>query len=294
MKAQTILALILILSFVPNLNARPSVAWWQQQEEASDATRITAEEKQEVLAVAERFIRRMQKTNDLAPLIGEMFVSDYAERLRQEAINKSLLFLRKSVAEQASREELVRYQISLNNSGYLVGLLLADYEGSHATTDEEDDEGDFVNALPPDIHSLFKNEPVLSSLFEKEQAERSRPGGQIKQPDEDDNLYEPIRSVEQLRNLTATLEQASVLARQHLGGLSVKPSLLERHKGANEEENREAERDWMRPRAWALAREFFGYPEGARIFCANVLIYHMDLVRVDGKLKVLALYPNLD
>jgi hypothetical protein len=43
-----------------------------------------------------------------------------------------------------------------------------------------------------------------------------------------------------------------------------------------------------------LEREFYGYPQGTRIFCANVAIYHMDLIRVDGKLKVLALSLDVD
>jgi len=293
MKAQTILVLLLILCLALGSTARPLFA----QEEARDATQITVEEKQEVLEVAERFVRRMQETNDLAPLIGEMFVSDYAERLCQEATDKSLLFMKKNVVRQASWEELARYQIALNTSGYVVGLLIAEYEESHAKTDEGEDREDFANTLPPDILALFKNDSLLTSLFEKEQkaqAGKNKLGGQLIQTDQDGNLYEPIQSIEQLRNLTSTLEQAGILARKHLDALAVKPSHLKRHKGANEEENWEAERDWIRPRAWVLTREFFGYPEGTRIFCANVLIYHMDLVRVDGKLKVLALYPNMD
>jgi len=285
--------MVLLVTPPPPAIAQETVA----QNVGAEATKITAEEEQEVLAVAERFVRRMQETNDLAPLIGEMFVSDYAERLYQDAIDKSLLFMRKSVVRKASWEELARYQIALNNAGYVVGLLIADYQESHAMTGEAEGEEDFVNAFPPDILTLFRNDPVLTSLFEKEQKGqrgKNKPSWQANQSDEDDNLYEPIQSVEQLRNLTSTLEQASILARKHLAALAVKPSHLERHEGANEEENWEAERDWMRPRAWVLAKEFFGYPKDTRIFCANVLIYHMDLVRVGGKLKVLALYPNMD
>jgi hypothetical protein len=70
--------------------------------------------------------------------------------------------------------------------------------------------------------------------------------------------------------------------------------LLERHKGVNEEENWAAEHDLLKPRAWMLTEEFYGYPKGTRIICLNVLVYHMDLVRVDGKLKVLALYLDVD
>jgi len=293
MKARVLITklLIVLLATMNGAAARP-----MSVEDTGDAIKITAEEEREVLAAAERFVRRMEETHDLAPLIGEMFVSDYAVRLRQEAINEPLFLVNKGVAKQASREDLLRYQVALNNCLYVVGLLFAAYEASHPTPDdEEEDKEEFIKVLPPDVLDLFKNDPILASLFEEEQKDRARENQSAEQASKsgsDDG--EPIRSVEQLRSFTSTLERASALARKHLDASPSRISMLERHKGASEEENWEAERDWMRPRAWALAREFYGYPEGTRIFCANVLFYHMDLVRVDGKIKVLALYLNTD
>ncbi|HEY9402220.1 MAG TPA: hypothetical protein VIQ24_05980 [Pyrinomonadaceae bacterium] len=293
MKARVLITklLIVLLATMNGAAARPMSA-----QETGDAIKITAEEGREVLEVAERFVRRMEETYDLAPLIGEMFVSDYAERLRQEAINEPLFFVKKGVAEQAGREDLLRYQVALNNCLYVVGLLVAAYEASHPTPgDEGEDKEEFIKALPPDILNLFKNDPVLASLFEEEQKDRAREKQSAEQPSKSDSYdNEPIKSVEQLRSLTSTLEQANVLARKHLAASPSRISMLERHEGASEEEKREAERDWTRPRAWTLAKESYGYPQGTRIFCANVLIYHMDLIRVDGKMKVLALYLNID
>ena len=289
MKARVLITklLILLLATMNGAAARPVSA-----QDTGDAIKITAEEEREVLEVAERFVRRMEESYDLAPLIGEMFVSDYAERLRQEAINEPLFFVKKGVAEQAGREDLLRYQVALNNCLYVVGLLVATYEASHPEVEEGEE---FIRALPPDILNLFKNDPVLASLFEEEQKDRARENQSAEEAsksDSDDD--EPVKSVEQLRSLTSTLERANVLARKHLDASPSRISMLARHEGASEEENREAERDWTRPRAWVLGRESYGYPEGTRIFCANVMIYHMDLIRVDGKLKVLALYLNID
>jgi hypothetical protein len=293
MKARVLITklLIALLATMNGAVARPMPA-----QDAGEAIKITAEEEQEVLEVAGRFVRRMEETYDLAPLIGEMFVSDYAERLRREAINEPLFFVKKGVAEQAGREDLLRYQVALNNCLYVVGLLVAAYGASHPAADDEgEDEEDFIKALPPDVLDLFKNDPVLASLFEEEQKDRARENQSAEQAsksDSDDD--EPVRSVEQLRSFTSTLERASALARKHLEASPSGISMLARHEGASEEENREAERDWTRPRAWTLGRESYGYPEGTRILCANVLIYHMDLIRVDGKMKVLALYLNID
>ncbi|HYP00080.1 MAG TPA: hypothetical protein VER76_07805 [Pyrinomonadaceae bacterium] len=277
-----------------SLVARTSFA----AQEADGDTRLTAEEEQEAISFAERFVRRMQETNDLAPLVGEMFVADYAARLHREALNKSLFLMNKSVAQQASPEELARYFVALNNCGYVVGLVVARYEEPHATSDDGGEgEGKFFRADLTGILDVLKNDPILASLFgaeQKEGAGENRPGEGVNKPYADEDDDEPIRTVEQLRHVTSTLEKASVLARRHLDALAVKPSYLESHKGANEEENWAAERDRMKPRVWMLNEEFYGYPKETRFLCVNVLLYHMDLIRVDGKLKILALYPDMD
>lgn len=270
-------------------------------QEASDEAKITTEEEQEAREIAERFIRRMEETNDLAPLIEELFVADYAVRLQQEAFSKSLPLLSESAVEAASREDLVRYQLALNNSLYMATQLYLIYEISHPAKDAGPEWGTahYMRMLPPDIIELCKADPILRVLFEEEtpvradenapEASASDASGVI---DHDD---EPIRTVEQLRGFTSTLEKAVVLARRHLAASPFKTSLTELHRGANEEEHRTAERKKLRPRAWLmLNRDSYGYPTGTKIICLDVLVYHMDLIRVDGKLRVLALYPEMD
>jgi hypothetical protein len=270
-------------------------------QEAGDETKITTEEEQEACAFAERFLRRMLETNNLAPLLGEMFVQDYAVRLRQEASNKPLALLSKSAVEQTSGDELVRYQLAFNNSFYLASLLVLAYQTSHPEEEEEVEQEwgatYYKRLLPPDIIELGKNDAILRALFEEEtndSAEENPSGAPLENSDVIDHDDEPIRSVELLRGFTSTLEQAIVLARKHLAASLPKLTLLKRHKGANEEENWTAERKAFKPRAFVLNDEFYGYPKGTRIFCVNVAPFHMDLIRVDGKLKVLALYPDMD
>jgi hypothetical protein len=278
------------------INARATSA----AQETSDETKITAEEEQEAREVAERFIRRMQETHDLAPLLGEMFVPDYAARLRQEASNKPLALMSRSAAAQASREELVRYQLALNNSLYLASLIFLAYQTSHPAEDVDQEWGAayYKRMLPPDIIELCRHDPILKVLFEEEideGADENRPAASSpEKPDVIDHDDEPIRSVEQLRSFTSTLEQAITLARRHLAAAPRKLTWPERHKGANEEENWTAERRELKPRAWTLTQEFYGYPKGTRLFCVSVAVYHMDLIRVDGKLKVLALDLDTD
>ncbi|HEY0098135.1 MAG TPA: hypothetical protein VGB76_04180 [Pyrinomonadaceae bacterium] len=268
--------------------------------EANDVAKITAEEEREAREVAERFMRRMQETNDLTPLVGEMFVPDYAARLRQEASGARLPMLSKEAVAQASREELARYQQALNHSFYMGILLHLAYQNAHpekAVDEEARGLEYFKQVLPPDIVELCMNDPTLRVLLEEETnegAEADQPGAPVENADEEDDEPRPVRSVEQLRSFTSTMEQFIVLARKHLAASTRKQTFIERHKGANEEENWQAERKAVTASAWTLNREFYGYPKGTRIFCVHVLVYHMDLVRVDGRLKVLALYPDME
>jgi hypothetical protein len=269
-------------------------------QEVEDETKITKEETEEAHEVAGRFLRRLQETNDLTPLVGEMFVPDYAARLSQEATNKPLTLLSKSAVAQASREELARYDLALNNSLYLASLLLLAYQTAHPAEDDVDEWGAayYKRTLPPEIIELCKNDPILRVLFEEETNERGEENQSGASPSENSDVIdhddEPIRSREQLRSFTSTLEQIIVLARKHLAASPLKLTLVDRHKGASEEENWEAESKLWKPRAWTLTRESYGYPIGTRILCVNVAVYHMDLIRVDGRLKVLALYLDMD
>lgn len=268
-------------------------------QDAIQDEKIFAEEEMEAREVAELFIRRLQETNDLAPLVGEMFVPDYAARLRQEASNRPLALLSKGAVEGASREELARYDLALNNGLYLASLLFLAYQTSHPAEDVDQKWGAayYKQLLPPDIIELCKNDPILRVLFEEEtdeSAEEKQTGAPVENSNVIDHDDEPIHSVELLRSFTSTLEQAIVLARKHLAAAPRKLSIVERHKGAGEEENWKAESESWKPRAWTLNREFYGYPIGTRVICVNVLVYHMDLIRVDGRLKVLALYLDVD
>jgi hypothetical protein len=269
-------------------------------QDEGEQEKITAEEEKEARELAELLIRRLQETNDVAPLVCELFVPDYAARLKQDAAtNKSLVLLSQSAVEQASREELARYAVALNNSFYLAGLFALAYENSHTAEDVDQEWGAayYKQLLPPDIIELCKSDPILRVLFEEEtneSAEENQTGAPVEKPGVIDHDDEPIHSVELLRSFTSTLEQAIVLARKHLAASPLKLSSVAQHKGASEDESWRAERETFKPRAWTLNREFYGYPAGTRVICVNVLVYHMDLVRVDGKLKVLALYPDTD
>ncbi|MBA3322947.1 MAG: hypothetical protein H0T45_16075 [Pyrinomonadaceae bacterium] len=297
MKPRIILALLLILAVTATTLSRPLT----RQDETE---KITPEEEREAIEFGERFARQLHSVNNLAPLMAEMFVSDYAERLQQQAVTHSITLLGRRAAQQASRDEIKRYYLALNNGVFLGGLLDISHEFSQLKEDDEDD-GDLrlAKMLSPELLRLFESDPILAALLEDERRpdapsaeEPKEQESRTVQPNaeagEDEGI---IQSVEQLRSFTVTLEQSALLMRKQLATLPIRPALWERHeKGANEAVNMEKEREWMNPRLANLRDDFYGYPRETRVICLNVLTYHIDLVKVDGRFKILALEFNFD
>lgn len=297
MKPRIILALMLILAVTATALSRPLT----RQDETE---KITPEEESEAIEIGERFARRLHEASNLAPLMAEMFVSDYAERLQQQAVTHSITLLGRRTAQQASRDEIKRYYLALNNGIFLGGLLCMSYEFSQPKEDDED-EGDsnLADLLSPELLRLFESDPILAALLEEERRQDAPSVEEAKesqsptvQPNAEAEEEEGIiQSVEQLRSFTITLEQAVLLMRKQLATLPTRPALWERHeKGANEAINMEKEREWMDPRLANRRDDFYGYPRETRVICLNVLTYHMDLVKVDDRLKILALEFHFD
>ena len=60
------------------------------------------------------------------------------------------------------------------------------------------------------------------------------------------------------------------------------------------EPEREPDSDRANARATVLTRADFGCPKGTRLICLKVLLFHMDLIRVDGQLKILHVHTDVD
>jgi hypothetical protein len=294
-------ALLLIFSFAA---ARP-VARARSAQDDKEPARLTPEEEKDAGVLAADFEKRISETNDIKPLIDEMFVADFAERLRVTEAPGDFIFIpvRDDVEKRLDRGDLLRaYAASMNffflmSRLYVVALDARTRDG-RCKVDEEDEAGcepTFSEIFPPPVMEVLERNPLLTGLAaELEKEESPNDGSQGPQDNHDERTVE---NVEQFHSLVATLEEAGDKMREQLKN---SPSLSSTHEmlvdlrakrvkaAENDEDSRE---DGVRPRLTILTKEFFGYPPGTRLICvSSVLPFHLDLVRVGGQLKVAAAY----
>ncbi|MDQ3908770.1 MAG: hypothetical protein M3268_10580 [Acidobacteriota bacterium] len=112
-----------------------------------------------------------------------------------------------------------------------------------------------------------------------------------------------IKNAEQFRQRTSQFEALSKILREHLAAHPVSFEKKDAaREGAEAEEASEGsggddetarfdpERITIFTNARVLEKEFYGYPEGTRLVCANVGALHAELVRADGRLRILTVY----
>lgn len=280
--------------------------------------RLTPEEEREAREVAEALFKRLEEGQDIAPLLDGMFVGDFAERLHASVSSAgSLYLLDRSVAAQATRDEVLRHHVSVSNLILLTSLYMMDAqlearaEKRAAKANEQSKEGKAEEAaeadeaeetpskladiFPPDVLELFRNDPLIGHFVIDEEAREAREAAQQEAAPGDASAAtrqgassdeeEFISTVEQLRAFTSTVERANELLRKRLTS-EQKKRVFDDWRAAAEEKDSEL----MRPYATVVTKEWYGYPEGTRIVCVGLLMFHVELVRVGSGYKVLAMY----
>lgn len=256
--------------------------------------RPALDEEREAREFAETMLARLEEEPDFAPLVAEMFVGDFAERLHASAASAgSLYFLDRAAAAEAGREEVLRHNLAFTNLLLLTSLYMTDARlGARAAKDEskadgtagvegseetEDAELKPASVLPPDVAEIFKSDPLLARFVVEE------PRGDASDEEEF------ITTVEQLRAFTAAVERVNDLLRRRLTREQKKRVFDEWRRAAEDKDS-----ELMRPRAIVVEKEWFGYPAGTRIVCVSLLLFHVELMRVGGGYKAIALYLSDD
>lgn len=271
---------------------------------------LTAEDEREALKIAEQFVKGFEEKNNPSSLIDELYVKDFDARLRSEP--NPFIYLAKiepEVVAKASDEELRRlYVASLNfiySSSLLYGIAL--YNRRLKGAESESDETPLRELLPPGVLSVLKEDPLMAALItEDEELERERSGEQKELPEpgaegasekREQADGTEIRSLERLRGFLTTLERACALLREYLktvqGPRNWKELANELRAQAVKDES-ENNCEGFCPRLHVLDEEFFGSPSGTRLVCLNVMAFHMDLIRIDGRLRILNVYLSSD
>lgn len=265
---------------------------------AQQDEKITVDEEREARELVAHLFKRWQETDDIRPLVDEFFVTDFADRLRHEP---EMLFFGELKPELLratdNRDDLLRHYVAMTN---LLRLVTRLYEINRPinVSEAEHSDLDLKQMLPASIWSLFKSNPTTNALINEELGEKAE--GQTENPDGSpakEADAKSIKTIEQLRDLTATLEQANILLRDHLKTLPLPPPASASSSGQQIDTDSTATQsnDPLMPRINTLGEDFYGYPAGTRLICVNVLPFHIDLVRDgDHHLKVLSVYLQTD
>ena len=129
----------------------------------------------------------------------------------------------------------------------------------------------------------------------------SLPGGECAEgcaaPGGDENRK--VRNGKELRRLTSIFETLNQTLRAHL---KAHPITFEITTAADDGElegdeffaNFDPERIKIFDQPRVIDKEFYGYPKGTRLVCANAGALHIEMVRVDGRLRILTVHLLID
>jgi hypothetical protein len=303
MRARSIITFLLIMVLAIAATGRAALV---QDED----TQITPDEEWEARQIANEFTRRFDETHDLASIMDDLYVKDFKERLRHNPQGYFFISLRPEVALQATDEDLRRYYTTSLNfiyTGAFIGAAIKTIQKESNDEESEDKESELVREIifSPQVTALLKSDPLLArALAEEEEGKEGSPAEPEKKADpkseteggkssgkvEDDEMS--IKTVEHLRSYLSTIEQVIALIREHLKSLPV-PQTWQGLLDAARNSGQEAD-DAMGPRAYTTSNDYFGCPAGTRLICLDAMMFHMDLIRVDGQLKILNLYFVFD
>jgi hypothetical protein len=105
-----------------------------------------------------------------------------------------------------------------------------------------------------------------------------------------------VENAAELRHVTKLFDDLGKTLRAHL---AAHPVSFEKEAADEDEDEESKEAEFRRfdpkrvsvsRQARVLSKEFYGYPEGTRLVCAGVGALHAELVRVDGRLRILTIY----
>jgi hypothetical protein len=296
MNLRTLIALLLML--VMTFSA---LGFQQSPEEETTADqsdqKTTFDEEREARELAARFVKRWEETEDLSPLIKEFFVHDFAERLHYEP--QQLYFGKikedeKSILESSA--DLQRHYVAMTNFLRLL-IRLQEIYAPILKAEEGQDDADLKHLLPPGLWDIFRSNPVMRAVMSEELGENIESQTEASDQSTEDRVNpQVIKNLEELRQLTATLEQAVALLRAQVKTLplTIKMSETIVNQQSNMQSSDSEDNDPLMPRAHLLGEDFYGYPKGTRVICFNIMPFHIDLVRVNDRLRVLSLYMQTD
>jgi hypothetical protein len=320
MRLRSLITCVLLCAvvFAPVVPAQEEDAAVAESGEAGEF-RLSPEEEREARELVENFYRRFKETHDIAPEISDHFVPDFAARLRPNASTWPFAFIGwKDERGQAGPDELQRFYVATTN---FLSLLFRYFDAARQKRVAEDVHEDppLKEVLPPAAIELLKTDPVMRKMWLDDEEEGSREDAAedvsvdaeekdvpvdaeekaaAEKPHEEEQL---IADAAQLRSFTLLNEELSKLLREHLASHPPdRTSAAEARAGGDEDEDDDddddVDLDKVEIAAYAriVSEEFYGYPPGTRLVCAQAGFFHVEMVPVGGRLRILSVYFLLE
>ena len=240
----------------------------------ADEREVTEAENQEAREIVIRFTALFAETRDLTPIVNELYVSDFIERykkFREEDFSSPVksnsdglyfapgLDYDSRLLAEAGPEDWRRLYIAANNF-LLVGMVSALKETPDDATDIK-----VTDMYPPSVIKLLDGNPNLANMIVRKRRPKA------------------ISSLEEMRDVINTLEQAVAIMRRRQPGKPV----------------RAGDKDWagavkmirddefFRPQVEVIDEESFGFPKGTRILDVKTpLGLRLMLARDSAGLKI--------
>ncbi|MFL6210949.1 MAG: hypothetical protein ACJ74W_19025 [Pyrinomonadaceae bacterium] len=294
----TLLVIVLTMSGASRARAVPR---------ADEDLTTTAEEEREARALVEAFNKKLNATHDIAPLIKEYFVADFAARLPQHADTFPFILIEwKDKSTPPTPSDLQQFYVAATNFLHtLVPIWLAADE-QRPEQESEHEAAQLKDALPPAAVELMMHEPALRELVLAD--DESTPTTEATANKKDDCTENcataatdeagMIENAEQLHHLACVFEDLTKILRAHLAAHPVAPAQQEQSADTatkdDDSDRFDPDKVEVFKQARILTEEFYGYPAGTRLVCASAGLLHVELVRVDGQLRILTVYLLID
>ena len=258
--------------------------------------RLTAREQRGARELAARFAERLRMSDDLAPLVEEMFVADFGERLRRAPGETPMVFVAPEVLARAEPEALRRFYTAEFN--YL-SLVVQHFAVRQQELEESGrEEGDLTTEeiFPPSVLFVLRGDPLYLQMLSSEERQRAceeaaqeRPGVAVAECQGDtDEAF--VKSLEDLRDTTASAERVTAALRPYVPTM-LRRWEMQRGRAAGEEfvEVRE-------PYLEASDAEKYGFPPGTRFARVCVepiegIAFDLLMVEVEGAMRLVSAFP---
>lgn len=265
------LRLTIIFIIVQSLLLHPLAA--SREEE-----KPTPVETWKALETTNFFMKRLEETGDFSSVIDELYVEDFIWRYvhdkQMETTDSNLseaftfaqgVNCKRNLLTHATTQEWQRLYIATYNFYYQALVICLNKDSNSSLNGQEPEDETLEKLLPANVLLLLNRNPILKEVIESKGNSKA------------------IESVEDMREVSETLEEASRLLLAGQDNRMVK--LTEESKIALEKLR---QTEFAEPALEITKQESFGYPAGTRMVLAlTPIFFGLKLVEVSGKPKIL-------